>query len=267
MTRVIQRCSTCGLEHDHPVAECEACRSPLRYWCRAHSADSGWLDAPACPRCAEEKARPVPRPAAAPPAPARPPRPAPPPPRRRTRPSSETGLPRPVVPVSHRPRPRADGRERQALLLFIGTMAFCAAILVPVAYAGSVSVGTGAAATFLAGLVAALARLLIPPRSEERLAKRRPPRDPRAPMEWYQWVDSCAKQTFVIVVSAMVLCGAGGAGYQGYRMVRTGWYVADEMVAGAFLGMMMGVFAGGALAVARILWLSRAGGPLEPPPE
>jgi hypothetical protein len=63
---VVERCPSCGVEHDVSVDSiCEACDTPLRAWCRAHSRETGWLDEPACDRCAKEDA---PRPAAAPPA-------------------------------------------------------------------------------------------------------------------------------------------------------------------------------------------------------
>jgi len=82
--RVVERCPTCGVEHDDYAAEgCEACGTALRYWCRAHSREAGWLETPECRRCAEEAVRPTPapRPRAAPPvhpplAPMRPPAPA-----------------------------------------------------------------------------------------------------------------------------------------------------------------------------------------------
>lgn len=73
---VVARCPRCGVEHDVSAgAVCEACHTPLRPWCRAHGRETGWLDGPACPRCAEEAARPPsrPRPLAIPcPAPALP---------------------------------------------------------------------------------------------------------------------------------------------------------------------------------------------------
>ncbi|HST62065.1 MAG TPA: hypothetical protein VLK84_25410 [Longimicrobium sp.] len=57
------------------VDECEACGGALRYWCRRHSREIGWLESRKCHGCAEEKARPKPsrRPAASAPA-AAPPR-------------------------------------------------------------------------------------------------------------------------------------------------------------------------------------------------
>lgn len=66
---VVERCPSCGVEHDlSGAAECEACHTPLRPWCRRHSRDTGWLDGPACPRCAEEAApRPAPLPSSSPP--------------------------------------------------------------------------------------------------------------------------------------------------------------------------------------------------------
>lgn len=62
MRRVVERCSACGVEHDHPVPACEACGGSVRPWCRAHSRDIGWLDGHACARCAEDAVRPAPRP-------------------------------------------------------------------------------------------------------------------------------------------------------------------------------------------------------------
>jgi hypothetical protein len=62
MTHVVERCPDCGVEHDvSPAGACEACHEPLRYWCRRHGRDAGWLAGPDCPRCAEEAARPAPR--------------------------------------------------------------------------------------------------------------------------------------------------------------------------------------------------------------
>jgi hypothetical protein len=58
---VVERCPRCGVEHDARAGECEACQTPLRYWCRAHGRETGWLDGPACARCAQETARPAPR--------------------------------------------------------------------------------------------------------------------------------------------------------------------------------------------------------------
>lgn len=95
MKRVIERCPNCGVEHDDPKGgACEVCGTPLRFWCRVHSKEIGWLDAPACPRCAEEAARPAP-----------PPHPAPaPPPRRPARTRVEAD-----APVRREPRPRPWG--------------------------------------------------------------------------------------------------------------------------------------------------------------
>ena len=70
MTHVVERCPSCGVEHDIDRADaCEACHTPLRPWCRRHGREIGWLDGPACPRCAEEAARrPASPPATPPPA-------------------------------------------------------------------------------------------------------------------------------------------------------------------------------------------------------
>jgi hypothetical protein len=69
-SHVVDRCPSCGVEHEVRANECEACGSALRAWCRRHSHETGWLDGPACVRCVEEAARPVA-------APVRPPAPAP----------------------------------------------------------------------------------------------------------------------------------------------------------------------------------------------
>jgi hypothetical protein len=61
MTHVVERCPSCGVEHEGlRVGACEACQAPLRYWCRRHGRDTGWLQDPACPRCVEEAALPRP---------------------------------------------------------------------------------------------------------------------------------------------------------------------------------------------------------------
>ena len=94
MSRVVERCPNCGVEHDaaHGGA-CEVCGTQLRFWCTLHGAEAGWLDTPVCPRCAEAEARrsrPVP--------------PPPPPPRReRVRVPAE----RPYAP----PHPGRDPRD------------------------------------------------------------------------------------------------------------------------------------------------------------
>ena len=67
MNRIVERCPSCGVEHDEPTHECEACGSPVRFWCRTHSREIGWLESDVCPRCPPGAARP------------RPPKPAPPP--------------------------------------------------------------------------------------------------------------------------------------------------------------------------------------------
>ncbi|HEU4882672.1 MAG TPA: hypothetical protein VFT45_10515 [Longimicrobium sp.] len=103
MKRVIERCPNCGVEHDDPKGgACEVCGTALRFWCRVHSKEIGWLNSATCPRCAAEAARstPPPRAPAAPPsrAPAPAPRPTPPTPR----------VPDPTLPA---PRPPAPARE------------------------------------------------------------------------------------------------------------------------------------------------------------
>lgn len=59
MKRVVERCPNCGVEHDEAVGgECEVCGTPLRFWCRVHGKEIGFLSSAECPRCvAEEQAR------------------------------------------------------------------------------------------------------------------------------------------------------------------------------------------------------------------
>jgi hypothetical protein len=91
--RVIERCPNCGVEHDDPKGgACEVCGTTLRFWCRVHSKEIGWLESASCPRCAAEAARPTPPSRA----PAAPPSPAPAAPR-----------PAPALPPTTRPRPPA----------------------------------------------------------------------------------------------------------------------------------------------------------------
>lgn len=108
MKQIVERCPACGVEHDREVHECEACGSPVRYWCRTHSRDIGWLEAAECRRCAEEAARPAaPRTRAAPPATRRPaapaPRPAPARAPRRRAPAPRRHRP-PATPIRGRPQ-------------------------------------------------------------------------------------------------------------------------------------------------------------------
>jgi hypothetical protein len=69
--RVIERCPNCGVEHDEAVGgECEVCGTPLRFWCRVHGKEIGFLSSAECPRCvAEEQARRARIPPRTPPAP------------------------------------------------------------------------------------------------------------------------------------------------------------------------------------------------------
>lgn len=61
MKRVVERCPNCGVEHDHATGgACEVCGTQLRFWCRVHGAQTGWLDEPVCPRCEAELAEPIP---------------------------------------------------------------------------------------------------------------------------------------------------------------------------------------------------------------
>lgn len=110
--QVVQRCPGCGVEHDVSAAgACEACHARLRYWCRRHGAEAGWLPTPACPRCAQgarETAQASARSAVG----AAPPAPAPP--------VAPTG-PAPVVP----PQAAADSQPGEWVdhLLFMGVLA------------------------------------------------------------------------------------------------------------------------------------------------
>jgi hypothetical protein len=61
MRNVVARCPRCGVEHDETANSiCDACDTPLRAWCSRHGRETGWLASSACPRCAEETARPSP---------------------------------------------------------------------------------------------------------------------------------------------------------------------------------------------------------------
>lgn len=112
MTRVVERCPNCGVEHDNPVGgECEVCGTQLRYWCRVHGPEIGFMDTAACPRCAAEAARPVPPPRV----------PVPPPssaPRRPAPTRVEPDAPPRTVPPARRPRPRPTwgGREPHVVI-------------------------------------------------------------------------------------------------------------------------------------------------------
>ncbi|HEX6041933.1 hypothetical protein [Longimicrobium sp.] len=76
MKRVVQRCPNCGVEYDEPISgPCEVCGTEVRYWCRVHGPEIGFMDTPQCPRCAAEAARPAPPPRAPAP-PSRAPRPS-----------------------------------------------------------------------------------------------------------------------------------------------------------------------------------------------
>jgi hypothetical protein len=108
--RVIERCPNCGVEHDDPVGgACEVCGTPLRFWCRVHGKDAGWLDSAECPRCLAE--------AAARRAPPRPPvREAPRPPLRETPARVEAPRrPRRPVPFDSAPPPYAGRDPREVL--------------------------------------------------------------------------------------------------------------------------------------------------------
>ncbi|HEX2206563.1 MAG TPA: hypothetical protein VHG93_02715 [Longimicrobium sp.] len=127
MIRVVERCPACGVEHDHPTGgACEACHTPVRMWCRAHSGEIGWLRETPCPRCLEEATRSVPvsasptLPASAPPR-----HPAP-----RLTPTPPARLPRDAM-AGTRPAPagrRGDTDETpltgKQLLLLAGAGAF-----------------------------------------------------------------------------------------------------------------------------------------------
>lgn len=58
MSQVVERCPSCGVEHESGGGCCEACGAALRPWCRRHGRETGWLPGPDCPRCAQEAARP-----------------------------------------------------------------------------------------------------------------------------------------------------------------------------------------------------------------
>ena len=110
MTRVIERCPNCGVEHDDPVGgQCEVCGTQLRYWCRVHGPEIGFMDTAACPRCAAEAARPTPPPRApAPPSSA---------PRRPTPTRVEADAPPRTVPPPRRTRSPWGGRDPRVVII------------------------------------------------------------------------------------------------------------------------------------------------------
>lgn len=192
MTRVIQRCSTCGLEHDDPVGECEACLGALRYWCRAHSGEIGWLDGAACRRCAEDKARLVARP-----------RPAP-------APAPTSARPRPA-PVAHPPRMPARAAPPRVV----------APVSVP--------------------------------------ATPTPERDPRASARFDEWVDACAREALILLLSIVLLCAAAVGAY-----AAAGSESVDEgLMAGGTFGLILGIVVVGV----RLATMTGSGGWLDRPPE
>ena len=106
MTRIVERCPSCGVEHDiAEVGECEACGSPLRFWCRTHSREIGWLDGADCPRCPPGTARVKPRPTPAPPPSTRPAAPAAPRATATAAATAATPAPAPATPVTARTPP------------------------------------------------------------------------------------------------------------------------------------------------------------------
>jgi len=112
MSRVVARCPNCGVENDDARGgPCEVCGTTLRFWCRVHGAETGWLDSPECPRCAAEeqarRSRPAPRPAPSP-APARPTPPPGPARWRRRAPAERVAAERPYAAP---PEPARDPRE------------------------------------------------------------------------------------------------------------------------------------------------------------
>ena len=112
MKRVVERCPNCGVEHDDPKGgECEVCGTRLRYWCRVHGPEIGFMDTAACPRCAAEAARPVPPPRApAPPPSSAPRRPAP------TRVEPDDGPEWAPAPPPRRTRTTWGGREPRVVI-------------------------------------------------------------------------------------------------------------------------------------------------------
>ena len=112
MKRVVQRCPSCGVEYDEPIAgPCEVCGTAVRYWCRVHGPEIGFMDTAACPRCAAEAARPAPPPRP----PAAPPSRAPRPPRRAPVETVEVEAPW-AEPEPRIVRPRRAGREPRVVI-------------------------------------------------------------------------------------------------------------------------------------------------------
>lgn len=114
MKRVVERCPTCGVEHETlGDGTCEACGTPLQVWCRTHSREIGWLAGDECPRCPPAHAHVGPRGRAVAHAPA--PAPAPPP-VEVTRPAYRVTepAPPPVAPVAAAETPAATAETLAA---------------------------------------------------------------------------------------------------------------------------------------------------------
>lgn len=118
---VVDRCPSCGVEHEVRADACEACDTPLRPWCRAHSREIGWLESPSCRRCDQEAARrtrpPPPRP---PVAPAKAPAKAVAPAKAKAKAKAKAAAPAKPSPRPDRARPaavRAGGRRTAPLVV------------------------------------------------------------------------------------------------------------------------------------------------------
>lgn len=54
---VVVRCPGCGADGGVVLHACETCGNQLRFWCRLHSKEIGWLEGDACVRCVEAAMR------------------------------------------------------------------------------------------------------------------------------------------------------------------------------------------------------------------
>jgi hypothetical protein len=163
MRHVVERCLTCGVEHEVRVDGCEACGGALRYWCRVHSHEIGWLESSDCRGCAGEKARPIPLPrpvparstavAGAAPAPGASLPPSPFAPAR--------GTPRRTHRIGAPKRPPLQSREIQALLLMLATMIIGLVLISRTGQQNTVASEIGVKFVIVLGILIGVARLFI----------------------------------------------------------------------------------------------------------
>lgn len=155
MTRVVERCLTCGVEHEVRADACEACGGALRYWCRVHSRETGWLESPGCRGCAGEKARPAPRARSAPSAPKAAPHATPlPAPPERTPPASRRRTAAPE-------RAPLQRRERLALLMSLGAMLFAILLISNIGQQNTIASEVGGKLAILLAMLIGVSPLFL----------------------------------------------------------------------------------------------------------